>query len=67
MPRYEHSAHKIEPQSIQEMANELPNTDEEILRCLDSTVLEDQPTEVLIQLAEKLKERRTDIYPEEEN
>ncbi len=50
---------------IEDIADELPNNDEEILRCLDSTVLEDQPTEVLFKLAEKLKERRAQLYPEE--
>lgn len=45
----------------------LPNDDEEILKCLDSTVLEEQPTEVLVKLAEKLKERRSQLYPEHES
>lgn len=29
---------------------------------MDSAVLEEQPTEVLVQLAQKLKERRAKLY-----
>ena len=32
---------------------------------LEQAQLENQPTEVLYQLADKLKERRTKLYPEE--
>ena len=32
---------------------------------LEKAQLQDQPTEVLYQLADKLKERRTKLYPEE--
>ena len=42
----------------------LPENEEDILRFLDSAVLEDQPTEVLVQLAQKLKDRRAKIYQE---
>ena len=40
----------------------VPDTEEEILRFLDSAVLEEQPTEVLVQLAQKLKDRRSKLY-----
>ena len=42
----------------------LLENEEDILRFLDSAVLEDQPTEVLVQLAQKLKDRRAKIYQE---
>jgi hypothetical protein len=45
----------------------LPDNEEDILRFLDSAVLEDQPTEVLVQLAQKLKERRAKIYQDNNN
>lgn len=41
----------------------LPETEEEILNFLDLASLENQPTDVLVQLAEKLKERRNKLYP----
>ena len=47
-----------------ELGEGVPGNEEEILRFLDSTVLEEQPTEVLVKLAEKLKERRSQLYPE---
>lgn len=43
---------------------DMPENEEDILRFLDSAVLEDQPTEVLVQLAQKLKDRRAKIYHE---
>ena len=43
----------------------LPETEEEILNFLDLASLENQPTDVLVQLAEKLKERRNKLYPQE--
>lgn len=42
----------------------MPENEEEILRFLDSAVLEEQPTEILVQLAQKLKERRSKLYTE---
>ena len=35
------------------------------MQYLEKTQFENQPTEVLYQLADKLKERRTKLYPEE--
>ena len=46
---------------------QVPENEEEILRFLDSAVLEEQPTEVLVQLAQKLKERRSKLYNENQN
>ena len=43
----------------------IPETEEEIMAFLEQAQLENQPTEVLYQLADKLKERRTKLYPEE--
>ena len=40
----------------------LPESEEEILRFLDTAVLEEQPTDVLVQLAQRLKDRRTKLY-----
>lgn len=45
----------------------VPENEEEILRFLDSAVLEEQPTEVLVQLAQKLKERRAKLYSDNPN
>ena len=45
----------------------VPENEEEILRFLDSAVLEEQPTEVLVQLAQKLKERRAKLYSDNSN
>lgn len=46
----------------EELKQRIPENEDEILRFLDTAVLEDQPTEVLVQLAQKLKERRTKLY-----
>ena len=35
------------------------------MKFLEQAQLENQPTEILYQLADKLKERRTKLYPEE--
>ena len=35
------------------------------MRFLEQAQLENQPTEILYQLADRLKERRTKLYPEE--
>ena len=43
----------------------IPETEEEIMAFLEQAQLENQPTEVLYQLADKLKERRKKLYPEE--
>lgn len=43
----------------------MPETEDDILNFLDLASLENQPTEVLVQLAEKLKERRNKLYPQE--
>lgn len=43
----------------------LPETEDDILNFLDLASLENQPTDVLVQLAEKLKERRNKLYPQE--
>eukprot|EP00347_Sterkiella_histriomuscorum_P001245 403372773 len=48
----------------EELRQRIPENEEDILRFLDTAVLEDQPTEVLVQLAQKLKERRTKLYQE---
>ena len=44
---------------------DIPDTEEEILKYLERAQLENQPTEILVQLAEKLKDRRSKLYPEE--
>ena len=44
---------------------QIPETEDEIMRFLEQAQLENQPTEILYQLADKLKERRTKLYPEE--
>ena len=49
----------------EELKQRIPENEEEILRFLDTAVLEDQPTEVLVQLAQKLKERRTKLYQDQ--
>lgn len=48
----------------EEVKQRIPENEEEILRFLDTAVLEEQPTEVLVQLASKLKERRNKLYQE---
>lgn len=50
--------------AIDEM--DIPDTEEEILKYLERAQLENQPTEILVQLAEKLKDRRSKLYPEEQ-
>lgn len=45
---------------------DIPDTEEEILKYLERAQLENQPTEILVQLAEKLKDRRSKLYPEEQ-
>lgn len=49
----------------EELRQRIPENEEEILKFLDTAILEDQPTEILIELANKLKERRNKIYQEE--
>lgn len=49
----------------EELKQRIPENEEEILKFLDTAVLEDQPTEILIELANKLKDRRNKIYQEE--
>ncbi len=44
---------------------QIPETEEEIMQFLEQAQLENQPTEILYQLADRLKERRTKLYPEE--
>ena len=44
---------------------QIPETEDEIMRFLEQAQLENQPTEILYQLADRLKERRTKLYPEE--
>ena len=44
----------------------IPESEEEILKFLDQPHLENQPTEILYSLADKLRERRAKLYPEEE-
>ena len=44
----------------------MPETEEQILKFLDQPNLENHPTEVLYSLADKLRERRAKLYPEEE-
>jgi len=43
----------------------IPETEAEIMQFLEQAQLENQPTEILYQLADRLKERRTKLYPEE--
>ena len=45
---------------------DIPESEEEILKYLERAQLENQPTEILVQLAEKLKDRRSKLYPEEQ-
>lgn len=53
------------PKNIDWLKNNLEN-EEQVLEFLDNpqNQLEDQPTEVLIELAQKLKERRSRHYEE---
>jgi len=44
---------------------ELPENEEDILRFIENAVLDEQPTEMLIRLAEKLKEKRLQQYPDQ--
>ncbi len=48
----------IEDKKLLDPNFQIPENDEEILRFLDTAVLEEQSTDVLVQLAEKLKNRR---------
>ena len=41
---------------------DIPESEEEILKYLERAQLENQPTEILVQLAEKLKDRRSKLY-----
>lgn len=50
--------------AVNKLGPAMPENEEEILRFLDSSVLEEQPTEILVQLAQKLKERRSKLYTE---
>ena len=50
--------------TLEEM--DIPESEEEILKYLERAQLENQPTEILVQLAEKLKDRRSKLYPEEQ-
>lgn len=43
----------------------MPQSEEEVLNYLDMASLENQPTEVLVQLADKLKDRRNKLYPQD--
>jgi len=45
---------------------DMPESEEEILKFLERAQLENQPTDVLVSLAEKLKDRRSKLYPEEQ-
>lgn len=47
-----------------ELLERLSKSDEDILQYLNSTMLENEPTEVLIKCAEILRERRQNLYPE---
>ena len=49
----------------QEQKTEIPETEEELMNFLQRAHLENQPTEILHQIAERLKDRRTKLYPEE--
>ena len=50
--------------TLDDIKSIIPENDEEILRFLDAAALEDQPTEILVQLAGKLKGRREKIFDE---
>ena len=45
---------------------DMPESEEEILKFLERAQLENQPTDILVSLAEKLKDRRSKLYPEEQ-
>jgi len=49
-----------------ELLENLSKNDEDILQYLNSTLLENEPTEVLIKCAEILRERRQNLYPDQE-
>jgi hypothetical protein len=49
----------------QALTQDMPETEEEMLKFLDMASLENQPTEVLVKLAGLLKDRRNNLYPQE--
>jgi hypothetical protein len=49
-----------------ELLEKLSQSDEDILQYLNSTMLENEPTEVLIKCAEILRERRQNLYPDQD-
>lgn len=51
-------------ESKKELLEKLSKSDEDILQYLNSTMLENEPTEVLIKCAEILRQRRQNLYPE---
>jgi hypothetical protein len=53
-------------QNYHDLKSQIPETEEEILKFLDNAILEDQPTEILVELAQKLKDRRTKLYSGED-
>lgn len=48
-----------------ELLERLSQSDEDILQYLNTTMLENEPTEVLIKCAEILRERRQNLYPDQ--
>ena len=52
-------------QDKRELLEKLSQSDEDILQYLNTTMLENEPTEVLIKWAEILRERRQKLYPEQ--
>jgi len=49
-----------------ELLEKLSQSDEDILQYLNTTMLENEPTEVLIKCAEILRERRQNLYPDQD-
>ena len=49
-----------------EIKARIPQSEPEVLKYLDSISLKNQPTDVLMQLAERLQERRINLFPDQE-
>ena len=56
---------QVAKDASEQLNMQIPETEDEIMRFLEQAQLENQPTEILYQLADRLKERRTKLYPEE--
>lgn len=51
---------------LDQIKQSIPESDEDLLAYLNDAQLEKQPTEILMLLAERLKDRREKLYPEEQ-